>query len=75
MAKKTKKKNTKRKPIKIEFWLIITFVSLALLISIEQYISWGKFFEFKDIHHEMFIVMFMFGALSVAFLYHIKKQK
>jgi len=62
------------KKYKIEFVIIGIFVSLALLISIEQYVSWGSFFEFKDIHHEMFIVMFLFGAFSIAILYYIKKK-
>lgn len=68
MKKETLKKH------KTEFMFVGLFVLLALLISIEQYVSWGSFFEVKDIHHEMFIVMFLFGALIILLLYWIKKR-
>ena len=74
MVEKRKQHINKGKSKNIEFWLIIIFILFALLISVEQYISYGSFFEFKDIHHEMFIVMFIFGALSIAILSYLRKR-
>ena len=71
-----KKKGKKRnKKYKIGYILIGLFITIGLLISIEQYISWGSFFEFKDVHHEMFIVMFIFGGLSILLYMYILKIK
>ncbi|KKN47250.1 hypothetical protein LCGC14_0664710 [marine sediment metagenome] len=58
---------------KIEHIFIGLFITFALLISIEQYISYGSFFEFKDVHHEMFIIMFLFGAFVIVLLYYLKR--
>lgn len=74
MVEKRKQNTNKRKFKNIEFWLITIFILIAVLISIEQYVSWGSFFEFKDIHHEMFIVMFIFGALLIAILSYLRKR-
>jgi len=74
MVEKRKQNTNKGKSKNIEFWLIIIFILFAVLISIEQYVSWGSFFEFKDIHHEMFIVMFIFGALLIAILSYLRKR-
>lgn len=63
-----------KKNSRIEFLLVGMFILFAVLISIEQYISWGSFFEYKDIHHEMFIVMFIFGAFSIMLLNILKKR-
>jgi len=72
MAKKYRKTREKHN---IEFMIIGLFILFAIIISVEQYISWGSFFELKDIHHEMFIVMFLFGALSITLLFLIKKRR
>lgn len=45
--------------------LSIFFVFAAICIAIEQYWSWGSFFEFDDIHHELFIFGFMFTGLTL----------
>jgi len=50
-----------RKQIKV---LAISLVLLAFAISFEQYISWGSFFELKDVlHHEYIITITVFTAL------------
>jgi hypothetical protein len=43
-------------------------ISLAVLISLEQYIFDGKFFDLNDVHHETFIVAFGFSGLLQLYL-------
>ena len=36
---------------------------LAFLVALHQYVNWGVWFEFKDIHHELFVVALIFGGV------------
>jgi len=51
----------------------ILFLAFAFLIALHQYIYWGKWFEFSDIHHETFIFGFIFAGL-VLFLMRGKRS-
>ena len=49
------------------FLLGLTFLLLAFLIGLQQYIGTGQFFQPKDaLHHEFF--MALFGAFGLGFL-------
>jgi len=53
--------------------VIIFLLILALIISAEQYIRCGSFFQFSDIHHETFIIALLFGAILTYILYFLLK--
>lgn len=38
---------------------------LAFAVALNQYVICGKWFEIKDVHHEMFIVALSFAGLVV----------
>jgi hypothetical protein len=42
---------------------VVFFFLMALLIALHQYINYGILFDYKDIHHELFIAV----MISVAF--------
>ena len=50
---------------RIDFILVVYFISLGLLFSIEQYFRCGSFFQIKDLNHETFIVASLFGAFTI----------
>lgn len=45
---------------------------IALLVIIHQYIFYGVWFEIEDIHHEVFIIALLFGALILYKLGRVK---
>ena len=46
-----------------KLWVALAFVGIAVAIAVHQYLTWGKLFEWSDLHHETFIVAFLFGAV------------
>lgn len=50
------------------------FLLVALLIILHQYLFWGKIWEWKDIHHESFVILFIGLAIGVWF-YAKRKMK
>jgi hypothetical protein len=54
--------------------LVYILISLAVLVSLHQYIFYGKWFELKDIHHETFMVALLFSAIILYFLKVRKKE-
>jgi len=40
--------------------LTILFFALAFLVALHQFIYWNTWFDLKDVHHETFIVAFVF---------------
>ena len=50
-----KKKNKKA--------LAVVLLSGAFLVALHQKVVYGRWFETKDIHHEMFIAALGFGGL------------
>lgn len=54
--------------------LAILFFLFAGVISAEQYIRFGKWFEVQDIHHEMFIVTFAFAGI-VLLIINLQKRR
>lgn len=54
--------------------LAIMFFVIAILIQVEQYITYGHWFDFAQIHHETFSVAFGFCGL-VLFWYAKRRQK
>lgn len=55
--------------------LSLAFFAVAALIMLHQYVTWGVWFEIKDIHHEMFVVAFAFagGILLYVNKWRLKK--
>ena len=41
---------------------------LALLVALHQYLFYGKWFEWTDIHHETFMIALVFAALILIVL-------
>jgi hypothetical protein len=39
------------------------FVAVAFLVALHQYLYWGSWFDFGQIHHESFIIALVFAAL------------
>jgi len=54
-----KEKSCKSMKIKIAWILLIA----AIAIAVHQLVTWGVVFEFDDLHHETWIVMFGFAGL------------
>lgn len=53
--------------------IAVFFFVLALFMALDQYANWGYLFSLSDIHHETFIVAFMFAGLVLWFLPKLKK--
>lgn len=47
------------------FFNPFSLLLMAFLVAVHQYLYWGKWFEFTDLHHETFIVALVFGAIAV----------
>jgi len=45
----------------------ILLFGLAFLVALHQYLNWGVWFEFTDIHHELFIIALIFGGIVAWF--------
>ncbi len=43
--------------------IAVFFLIAAGLISLDLYLNWGSFFDIADVHHETWIVVFIFGAI------------
>jgi hypothetical protein len=39
------------------------FLFIALCIAVHQYLFWNLWWEWEDIHHEGFIIMFFFAGI------------
>lgn len=50
-------------------------ILLGALVSLHQFIFWGSFFEFKDIHHELFIVTLIFAGIIVLLVTKQKRRR
>lgn len=50
---------------KIYWSLPLIFIVFALILMAQQYLFHGVFFELGDIHHETWILMFLFTALML----------
>jgi len=48
--------------------LMIIFFIIGLIILLEQYFNYGKFFEVTDIHHETFAIGFFCISLGIYFV-------
>ena len=43
-------------------------LALAFVVALHQYLNWGTWFEFQDIHHEAFIIALVFCAFCLIIL-------
>jgi len=43
--------------------LSFILIGIAVLIAVHQYIFYGVWFEFSDLHHETWMIMFIFAGL------------
>ena len=43
--------------------LALIFLIVAVAIAIHQLVTWGALFEFDDLHHETWVIMFGFAGL------------
>jgi len=41
---------------------MVLFFALAFFVALHQFVNWNTWFELKDLHHETFIVAFVFGG-------------
>lgn len=58
--------------------IAVLFLIIAGLISLQLYLNWGSFFDIADVHHETWIVAFVFGAiilLAVGFSQSKKRRR
>jgi len=62
--------------MKLPKWKIFTslLIIVGLLFLVEQWFSWGTFFEFTDIHHETFAIAFFAGAVAI-YIYSRRPRK
>ena len=62
-TKKEEAKKMKRIP-----QLSLALLLVAALVLIDQYVTYGKIWEWKDfLHHEVFAGMLVFGALVLVY--------
>ena len=53
--------------------LSVTLLAVAILILLDQYLTWGKIWEWKDfLHHEVFVGMLIFGAILLVYFVNRK---
>lgn len=52
----------------------LVLLVMAILVMFHQYYYWRTWFELKDIHHELFIVTFIFAAI-ILIIYANRKMK
>jgi hypothetical protein len=53
----------------------ILFLTLAFLIALHQYSTYGSWFELKDVHHELFIACFGFAGVLLLWLYNRRRRR
>jgi len=53
-------------PIKI---IALVFILIAGAIALHQYIGWGYWFEWGDLHHETWMIMFAFCGIVLFGVY------
>ena len=51
-------------PIK-QLLMVTLFLLLGFLTMLHQFLTWGRFFEMKDLHHETLTLVFFALALGV----------
>ena len=39
------------------------FLLIAVLVALHQYVGWGYLWEWEDLHHEGFMMMFGFAGI------------
>lgn len=54
--------------------LAISFFVVAFIISFHQYLIWGQWFEWKDVHHELFISAAIFAGILLILVSLFKKR-
>jgi len=56
--------------------LSLMLLAVATLILIDQYVTYGKMWEWKDfLHHEVFAGMLVFGALLLVYFVNRRGKK
>ena len=56
--------------------LSLILLAIAILIILDQYVTWGKVWEWKDfLHHEVFAGMLVFGALVLVYFVNRRSRK
>jgi hypothetical protein len=58
-----------------EAGLIYVFLFFAFFLILHQLVFWGKLFELEEIHHETWIIMFLFAAFIIFVLKRCRGNK
>jgi len=53
--------------MKVKTLMLLLFFC-SFLIALHQFLNWGHWFEFKDIHHETFIITLLFASILLYWL-------
>jgi len=53
--------------MKIRIVILVLLLS-AFSVSLHQFLNWGYWFEFSDLHHETVIISFVFASIMLIVL-------
>lgn len=49
--------------------------AVAFLVGLHQFVVWGYWFEWSDIHHESFVIALAFAGLVSLWLLNLKGRR
>jgi len=58
--------------MKIGIALAVLFLVIAVAIAVHQFIGWGFWWEWEDLHHETWMIMFAFTGIVLLLMGRIK---
>jgi hypothetical protein len=60
--------------LNISFLFCALSIFAGFLVMLHQKLTWGKWFEIEDLHHETFVLIFFAFALGIFFNFMISRN-